>query len=62
MTIGRHNGGGNGAGKPRLGAKPKPSGNAGTPAKGGFNSKPSGAKPQGATRRSKPKKPVVKIG
>ena len=66
MTIGRNNGGGNngGARRPALGAKPKPKtaggGNTG-------NGKPTtaknpGGKPQGATRRSKPKKPIVKLG
>lgn len=60
MTIGRNNGGGNGN-KPRLGAKPKSTGGSG---KGGANTgtKPSAPKPQGATRRSKPKKAVIKIG
>lgn len=58
MTIGRNNNGGNakaGARRPTLGAKPKPkTANAG--------SNPAGKKPQGATRRSKPKKPTIKIG
>jgi ATP-dependent RNA helicase RhlE len=65
MTIGRNNGGGNnngGARRPALGAKPKPK----TAGNGGGNNnssaKPAGGKPQGATRRSKPKKPVIKIG
>jgi ATP-dependent RNA helicase RhlE len=60
MTIGRNNGGGNngGARRPALGAKPKPK----TAGNTASNGKPSGGKPQGATRRSKPKKPVIKIG
>jgi hypothetical protein len=63
MTIGRNNGGGNnngGARRPALGAKPKPktSGNGG----GNNSANPSGKKPQGATRRSKPQKPVIKMG
>ena len=69
MTIGRNNGGGNGNGSRRpsgsqaLGAKPKPKTASAGNGKSGFNNsgKPAG-KPQGATRRSKPQKPVIKIG
>jgi ATP-dependent RNA helicase RhlE len=61
MTIGRNNGGGNnngGARRPALGAKPKPN----SSGAGNGSAKPNGGKPQGATRRSQPKKPVIKMG
>ena len=65
MTIGRNNSGGNngGARRPALGAKPKPKTPSGhKPANGQPVAKNPNAKPQGATRRSKPKKPIVKLG
>jgi ATP-dependent RNA helicase RhlE len=67
MTIGRNNGGGNngGARRPALGARPKPKTAGGGHNVGNgkpTNAKNPGGKPQGATRRSKPKKPIVKLG
>jgi ATP-dependent RNA helicase RhlE len=60
MTIGRNNNGGNGGNRtggerrPSLGAKPKSASNT--------EKNVAGKKPQGATRRSKPQKPTIKIG
>ncbi len=66
MTIGRNNNGGannGGARRPPLGAKPKPKTSGGNkPGNGQAVAKNPNGKPQGATRRSKPKKPIVKVG